>query len=538
MRSPVQAMAELLLLAPLAAAVLILLDGWLRRAGPDAEPGLRQRSGSRIRDVTTIATSLVSLALAIAVACVYDVPLRFRLLGLHFYLDALAVYFVLLVNVIVLAASCYVKPFLTRRPDEQARNRTAVFYALFNLFHFTMLLVPMVSNLVVLWIGIELTTVTSTYLVASDRRREALEAAWKYIIITSTGIVFALLGTIFLASALTPVTRPGASLDWPDLLEAARRLHPDPSLIHLSFLFVLLGYGTKAGLAPMHTWLPDGHGEAPYPISALLSGVLLKSALYAILRFYTITNAALPGSVFASRMLLGAGLLSLAVATPCILKRNAFKRVLAYHSLEHMGIITFGLGVGGPVATFGALLHALNHGITKSLMFLAYGNVQDCYPRPPEPDPSGGAATPVEVPYTGVLGAMPWTGFMLALGGLALVGSPPFNVFFSEFLVLWGAVARAVNHPTFWMIAAIAVFLLSVVLIFGGLGLHLTRILMGPPPDSVRPASARSIAPLVGLFVLVVLLGLTVLSYGPLDLRRLLNESAAIVICGDRACPR
>jgi hydrogenase-4 component F len=516
--------AESLLLAPLAAGLLILLHGWRRRDAPSA---------GRVPDVITVAASLGSLVLALVLASAYREPLRFRLLGVHFYLDALAVYFVLLVNVIVLAASWYVRPFLAHRATVAGAGRTTMFYALFNLFHVTMLLVPMVANLVVLWIGIELTTVTSTYLVASDRRPEALEAAWKYIVITSTGIVFALLGTIFLTSALAPGHAPGASLDWPDLLAAARNLPGSapslPHLIQLSFLFALLGYGTKAGLAPMHTWLPDGHGEAPYPISALLSGVLLKSALYAILRFYILANAAMPGSVFASRMLLAAGLLSLAVATPCILKNNTFKRVLAYHSLEHMGIITFGLGVGGSVAVFGALLHALNHGITKSLMFLAYGNVQDCYPR---------AARAGPTPYTGVLRTMPWTGFMLALGGLALVGSPPFNIFFTEFLVLWGAVSQAVDHPTFWIIAAIAVFLLSVVLIFGGLGRHLTGILMGPAPapESVRPTTLRAAAPLVGLFVLVVLLGLTVLQYGPLDLRRLLDQSVAIVTCGEETC--
>jgi hydrogenase-4 component F len=483
-------LAVLLLLSPLVGAAA----AWLPRR----------------QELATIGAALVSLGLSAGIAGTYDGALRFSLWIVGFHLDALSIYFVLLVNLVALAAACYAGPALARRtgPPDQAR-----FYGLFNLFHFTMVLVPMVENLVVLWIAIELTTLTSTFLVAWDGRREALEAAWKYIIITSTGIIFALLGTFFLASAIPADRLAETSMSWPDILRVAGAL--DDDLVRLSFLFVLVGYGTKAGLAPMHTWLPDGHGEAPFPVSALLSGVLLKCALYAILRFYTITNQALgDGGVFASRLLLACGLLSLVVATPFILKRNPFKRVLAYHSLEHMGIITFGIGVGGSVALFGALLHALNHGVTKSLMFLAYGNLQE---------------------RRGVLQAMPWTGTVLAVGGLALVGSPPFNIFFSELLILWAAVSRAVSQPSPGLITAIALFLVSVTLIFGGLVRHLSRILLGGAPDHVPPETARQVVPLLGLLVLVVLFGFTVPSLGPLHLKDLLEESVRIV-CEGAGC--
>jgi hydrogenase-4 component F len=529
MESTRRVLATLLMLSPLAGAVVVWLPRWPRVRWPSAE------KGDSFRDVATIVASLISLALTAVLASTYRGALDYQLTVVRFHIDALSIYFVLLVNVIALVASFYTRSSSERRVGERGRD-TTLFYCLFNLFHFTMVLVPMVANLVVLWVAVELTTLTSTVLVASERRRETLEAAWKYIIITSTGIIFALLGTFFLASAIRSGSGVQTSMDWPDLVRIARAHKLDENLVRLSFLFILVGYGTKAGFAPMHTWLPDGHGEAPYPVSALLSGVLLKSALYAILRFYTITNDALGDrGLFASRILLGSGLLSLVVATPFIVKANPFKRVLAYHSLEHMGIITFGIGIGGPIALFGALLHALNHGVTKSLMFLAYGNVQENHRSSGQTDRSDAGSGLMD--HRGVLQGMPWTGFMLAVGGLALVGSPPFNVFYSEFLILWAAVTRAVDQPTFALIAAIGLFLLSVTVIFGGLVRHLSRILMmGGAPERYEPEKVRQVVPLLALLVLVVLFGLTVPAFGPLDLRHLLNESVTIV-CGDTGCP-
>jgi hydrogenase-4 component F len=319
--------------------------------------------------------------------------------------------------------------------------------------------VPMVDNLVVLWMAIELTTLVSTLLVRYRRQRRTLEAAWKYIGITTAGIVFALFGTILLTDAIDSQTCEGIAqvlgsglaacdqIQGSDLMRWSLLARPqiavtlDPELVTLSFLFILVGYGTKAGLAPMHTWLPDGHGEAPSPVSALLSGVLLKSALYAILRFYTITNLSRGNTGFTSKILLVAGLLSLLLSTPFILKRNKFKRVLAYHSLEHMGIIVFGLGIGGTVALFGALLHALNHALTKALMFLTYGHIRREYAC------QGEAINLDSEQVGGVLKAMPLSGTVLLLGGLGLVGSPPFNVFLSEFIILWAALGRII-HPT------------------------------------------------------------------------------------------
>jgi hydrogenase-4 component F len=349
--------------------------------------------------------------------------------------------------------------------------------------------------------------------------------------ITSTGIIFALLGTMFLANAaggLVGIAReqgyPNSVMNWTFLMQHGSELKPN--LVRLSFLFILIGYGTKAGFAPMHTWLPDGHGEAPAPISALLSGVLLKSALYVILRFYTIINTSLTNNTFTSTILLGSAMLSLVIATPFILKKNRFKRVLAYHSLEHMGIITFGIGIGGSVALFGALLHTLNHAITKSLMFLSYGNIWRRYR---EAEPDARSATP-----TGVLRRMPITGAFLSLGGLALVGTPPFNVFMSEWIMLWGALQRLdlfnlnrVPDALWWLrVMAIMVFILSTTLIFYGLVRHLARMMLSNAAGERRLRERFSdLVPLVALLLAVIVLGVWI----PPALSRLIALSVEIV---------
>ncbi len=523
-------LAELLLLLPLAAAALVWLPmlGRLVRRASSAPASTRVTD--RLQDYTTSGTSVVSTALTLTLAATARGHKSFPVLFIPMYMDALSIYFLLLVGVVAMMASLYIGPYLSRHHQGSPWRRT-LFYSLFNLFHLTMVLVPMVSNLVILWIGIELTTVTSTALLVVEGERKHFEAAWKYIVITSTGIIFALLGTLFLASAIPSGKLPYSSLAWPDLVPIAHQLNP--SLVRLSFLFVLIGYGTKAGLAPMHTWLPDAHGEAAYPVSALLSGVLLKSALYVILRFIIITNGRLGSAAFTSNVMLTAGLMSLVFATPLILKKSPFKRILAYHSLEHMGIIAVGIGIGGPIALFGALLHVLNHGVTKSLMFLGYGNVQDQYPA----ESPGAAASQedgksTEDRYIGVIRVMPATGWMLALGGLALVGSPPFSIFLSEFIILWGGFQRVIRTPSTGLSVAIVVFVISLTLIFCGLVRHLGRMLLGEADTRSKPETARRILPLLVLAILVVVLGLTIPAGGPLNLHRLLDESVTIVCSG------
>ncbi len=522
--------AEMLMLLPLSAAALVwlpLLRWPLRRDRPTRKA---TRATALLQDYITTGTSVISTALTLVLAATTHSPQRFPVLFIGMYVDSLSIYFLVLVSLVTTMASFYVRPYLSCHHEGKA-SRQALFFCLFNLFHLTMVMVAIVSNLVILWIGIELTTVTSTALIAVEGTRRHFEAAWKYIIITSTGIIFALLGTLFLALAVAHSTKlPHPSMAWADVEAIAHQL--SPSLVRLSFLFVLIGYGTKAGLAPMHTWLPDAHGEAAYPVSALLSGVLLKSALYVILRFIIITNGSLGSNVFTSNVMLIAGLVSIVVATPLILKRSRFKRTLAYHSLEHMGIISVGIGIGGPIALFGALLHVLNHGLTKSLMFLAYGNVQDQYPARAANARARQDSGPGEKhEFTGVIRVMPTTGWMLALGGLALVGSPPFSIFLSEFIILWGGFQKLIQAPSIWLTFSLIVFVISVTLIFGGLIRHLGRMLLGGSDEPIEPESARRVLPLLLLLFLITFLGFIVPAAGPVDLHGLLDHSVAIV-CG------
>lgn len=448
------------------------------------------------------------------------------------YLDALSVYFILLVNLVVFTASWFINGFLTHRQQISTGYHPRLFHLFFNLFHLTMLAVPMVRNLVFLWIAVELTTVFSTILVRYRGDRKALEAAWKYIIITTTGIIFALLGTLFLLASAIPQASLDATADplnWAWLAQPAIAKNLNPTFVELSFFFVLVGYGTKAGFAPMHTWLPDGHGEAPFPVSALLSGVLLKSALYALLRFYTIANLALAknGTNFLPLSWLVVGLFSLGLATPFILKENRFKRVLAYHSLEHMGIIAFGIGVGTPIALFGALLHALNHALTKALMFLTYGHVRQIYAA----QSVGGEISDEDI--KGVLSGLPYSGILLMLGGLALVGAPPFNIFMSEFIILWAAIAR----PFSWAgVLSLIIFLVSITVIFIGLVRHLSRVILGPSPFKLMIESKVALAPLFLLIGVIVIFGMFVPSV-PIDFLQLLNQSVHIITEGSVGVP-
>lgn len=479
----------------------------------------------------TLSASLISLVLSAAlvilvterqiqlpyfVMVLAEPKIKFTILldFFTFYVDALSTFFVFLLNVVAFVSSWSTVFYLDGYLELNRHASPLRFHALFNLFHFTMLLVAVVDNLVVLWIAVELTTLVSAMLVAYRGDAHALEAAWKYILITSTGIIFALLGTMFLANALPSNVASTATMNWSDLVELARRGALSENYVRLSFLFVLVGYGTKAGLAPMFTWLPDGHGEAPSPVSAMLSGVLLKSALYALLRFYIITNLALPEKDFTSNLLLSAGSLSLVMAVPFILKSNPFKRILAYHSLEHMGIIVFGIGLGGSVAIFGALLHALNHALTKALMFLTFGRIQDEFNKHGIPSDQ----------IKGVLKVLPATSLILFLGGLALVGSPPFNIFMSEFIILWSALDSLSQATSPLRLLAMGIFLTSILFIFAGLIGHLGRMLLGPAP--LKHVHER-LAPLLPLIVLLIVILITGVTLVPLS--SLLTRSVDII---------
>ena len=403
--------------------------------------------------------------------------------------DILSAYMALLIAVIGTLAGLEAPRYLAREiADGRLTDRRArPFYPLFHLFLFTMLLAVTTDNLGVMWVAVEGTTLASALLVNLERSRASLEAAYKYLLISSVGIAVAFIGTVlvYFAHAGAGVSQDTA-LRWTALLTAAPSL--SPRVLGLAFVFVVVGYGTKAGLAPMHTWLPDAHSEAPAPVSALMSGVLLNVGLYAVLRFRPVVDAA-AGPAFSRVLLLGFGLGSMALAAAFLWSPRNYKRMLAYSSVEHIGLACLGLGFGGLPGTVGALLHIANHALAKSVLFLASGRIRARF----------GSADIAAV--RGLRRAMPATAALFLAAALALVGLPPFGLFISEFMILRAGFA---GGPA-W-VAAVALGLLVVV--FAGILRAVHRMLYGPTPDGVRDGEigrAWIAAPAVALAALVVI---------------------------------
>jgi hydrogenase-4 component F len=334
-------------------------------------------------------------------------------------------------------------------------------------------------------VGIELATLTTVLMVGIYRTHEALEAAWKYFILGSVGIGLALFGTILVYMAALPVVGEGLSgMVWTTLVTRAAQF--DPAVINLAFIFLLLGYGTKVGLAPLHAWLPDAHAEGPTPISAVLSGLLLNVALYAVLRF-KILLAANPGAIAPGPLMVTLGLVSLLFAAFMLYRRRDIKRLFAYSSIEHMGIITFAFGMGGPVANFAGLLHMAMHSLTKSGIFFAVGHVAQI------------KGTQKIADISGLTQTHPWLGWSLVIGVVAIAGLPPFGVFMSEFLVVSSTFAR---EP----LLAIPL-VLGILLALGALFQHLNGLAFGEPTGSKAPSEA-SYVPMVVHFGLVLIAGI------------------------------
>jgi hydrogenase-4 component F len=364
------------------------------------------------------------------------------------------------------------------------------YFLWFHLFLATMLAVSVMNNLGLLWVGIELTTLVSVLLVAFYQKGAALEAAWKYLIMGSVGIAFALLGVIFLYFAgIDRFGENAGPLNWTTLSQGAERL--DPQWTMIAFIFVLVGFGTKAGLAPMHFWLPDAHSQAPSPVSAVLSGVLLNTALYAVLRVFIIANTTLQGR--AEGFLIFFGLLSIAITVPFILVQHDLKRILAYSSVEHMGIITLGVGIGGALGIYGALLHMFNHSLAKSLLFFAAGNINQKY-----------HSKRVDR-ISGIVKVMPVTGVVFLIGAFAITGAPPFNLFISEFTIMLAGFQEGHFVIT-------ALFVLLIAMIFAGVTYYTVRMAFGEPPAKMakKEIDRWSTAALFIPVIVVVIFGIYV----------------------------
>ncbi|MFH1857174.1 MAG: hydrogenase 4 subunit F [Candidatus Omnitrophota bacterium] len=384
-----------------------------------------------------------------------------------FYVDGLSAFFILVVSILNTAAALYSIDYMRYELDKGmiSRKKFKSYYILFNLFSLSMFLVTMFNNMGMLWVAIEMTTLVSAFLVGFHNNKPSIEAAWKYIIICSVGITLALFGTILFYYT---VSLHGGirSINWTDMVGIAEKL--DPTVVKIAFLFILAGYGTKAGLAPMHTWLPDAHSQALAPISALLSGVLLKTAIYAILRFSIIVNACL-NTQYTGHLFMFFGILSLVVAAGFILVQKDIKRLMAYSSIEHIGIIALGVGFGGTLGLCGALFHVFNHAITKALMFFCAGNVVKRY------------NTSDMTIIKGVITVMPFTGIVMILGAFALAGSPPFSIFMSEFMILISGFRQG-----FYLVSGLFLFL--IVIIFGALIHHFSKLVFGEKPADIHIA--------------------------------------------------
>jgi hydrogenase-4 component F len=374
-----------------------------------------------------------------------------------------------------------------------------------NLFIAAMLLAVSANNVGIMWIAVEATTVFSALIIPLTLTKASVEASWKYILIGSVGIALAFAGTVLgYFDFVTQAAHVENALNWPVLLAAAPRLHPE--VMRLAFVFILVGYGTKAGIAPMHTWKPDAYGESPAPLGALMSSALFAVAMYAILRWKVVVDATVSGG-YTDNLLFALGMLSLLIGSFSLVLARNYKRMLAYSSVEHTGLICLGLGLG-PLGVFAAMLHLVNHTAAKSLVFFLVGNIERKY------------GSPLIEQVRGLLKTMPWTGGLFAAGLLALIGLPPFGLFITEFALF--RAGFALNHP--WLMgAALALLAVAFVAVIN----HLNCMLYGAPRDDVvvRDVSGWQIAPLLFSVAALVVLGLTL----PAPLTTLLNQIVAIV---------
>jgi len=383
--------------------------------------------------------------------------------------DAVSAVFLLATGFLYAAVAVYSVGYLKQHEDLYARR----FYAGLNLFAWAMLAAPLMSSLALLWIAVEVTTIVSALLVAIEDTDGAAEAAWKYVLIASAGLGLGLLATVFAYFAGAQVLGEHYNLAIAPLIDVAGRLPATP--VRLAFLLALLGYGTKVGLFPVHTWLPDAHSEAPTPVSALLSGSLLAVSFYAILRYYQFTAAAL-GSGFPRAALLAFGVASLLLAALYVFGQQDIKRLLAYSSIEHMGILAIGVSFGAPVALAGVLLHVLSHAAAKANAFMGAGVLVAKY------------GTKQISAMRGALDVLPWSGPLFLLAILALSALPPSGIFRSEFQIVAGGLGS--GHY-----AAAAVLVVLVTVAFFGLTAASTRILFSRAP---RPLSAAVAVPARG----------------------------------------
>lgn len=470
----------------------------------------------RLKDTIMLGGLLVTFGLCLAIARQFlagTVPAAF---GETLRVDGLSALVLVLCGFVGLLSGTYGVGYLRRN---EARNLVTArmrreFYGLIPIYVFAMLLVSMSNNLGIMWIAVELTTLASVFLITFHDTDTSLEAGWKFLMLGSLGLVFALLGIVLLfASGQGPLGDGMAALNWTRFIQAAARLHP--YTLRLGVVFALIGYGTKAGLAPMHTWKPDAYREAPSPAGVLMAVGMLNGAVYCVLRIHLISKAAL-GAPFSGDLLLILGLLSVLIATPFILVQWNLKRLLAYSSIEHVGIMAVGFGLGGDAGAFGALLHMTYHSFAKPVAFFSAGTLAQLH-----------SSSNFDRIGTGTFSRAPVASGLLVAATLMITGSPPFGLFFSEMLILKAGFFSA--HVT-----ATAVFLAALVVLFCGFMFQIGGIVLGPPRD---PAERRTPLPErfdLGMATTIIAAIVAVVSafYLPGALLRLIRAAALVVAGG------
>lgn len=476
--------AYLVLLLPLVAVAASVADGW------------------RMARVATLVAGASAFVLTIALAVHVEAGRTVHTAGGWIRLDSLGAVFLVATGLLYAMTAVFSIGYFAGHEQEHGFGHySRRYYVLLNLFGWSMLLVPLAADFGTLWVAVELTTIISALMVALDRTDAALEASWKYVLIASCGLGIALLAIILLYATGTIALGSAYIPRFSRYFGAAGSLSDDA--VRLSFVLAMVGFGTKVGFVPTHTWLPDAHSEAPAPVSALLSGSLLAAAFYAILRFFQVTVAA-GDRVFAQHVLVVFGAFSLVAASLFVLRQRNFKRLLAYSSIEHMGVIALGVGFGAPLAVAGALLHVITHASAKGLAFLGSGSLLRGY------------GTKEVDGVTGAASGMPYSGPMFMAAALALSGLPLSGVFRSEFQIVAGGFASSDY-------VGVAILLVFVNLAFFGVLWHAGRMVLSAPDDATAPGEKSwwMVAGMAGCLFVVVALGVHL----PSDLAALLSDA-------------
>lgn len=463
MISPDTAVAAVLIIPAIAAILLALISAY------------------RLGALINVAATALTLAASSVLVIVRPAP------TLYLHVDDFNIFLVVLNTFVAFTTSVFSASYIAHElsTGRLTAGYLRFYHAMYQMLMMAMNLALLANNIGLMWVAIELATLTTVLMVGIYRTPAALEAAWKYFILGSVGIALALFGTILIYLAARPTMGQGMeSMAWTQLVAHAASF--DPALLNLAFVFLLLGYGTKVGLAPLHAWLPDAHAEGPTPISAVLSGLLLNVALYVLLRFKILltanASALAPGA-----LMVGMGLVSLLFAVLMLYRRRDIKRMFAYSSIEHMGIITFAFGMGGPLASFAGLFHMTMHSLTKSAIFFAVGHI------------SQAKGTQKIADIRGLTESHPILGWGLVLGVIAIAGMPPFGIFMSEFLIISSTFAR---EP----LLAIPL-VLGLLIGIGALALRMQGLAFGPASEPSTPVEA-SYVPLFAHLALVFAAGL------------------------------